>query len=71
MEKYFWKGTPGSAPFSFTDYHSFSFIRNELYSINIITFFLVLAKNGIVIAVEKKQKSPLYENSTINKVSRA
>ena len=29
----------------------------------------IVAKNGIVIAVEKKQKSPLYENISINKVS--
>ncbi|XP_003384925.1 PREDICTED: proteasome subunit alpha type-2-like [Amphimedon queenslandica] len=28
----------------------------------------IKAKNGIVIAVEKKQKSPLYENHSINKV---
>ena len=31
--------------------------------------FLPLAKNGVVLAVEKKQKSVLYDESSINKVS--
>ena len=27
-----------------------------------------IAKNGVVIAVEKKHKSPLYDETTVNKV---
>ena len=30
--------------------------------------YVLVAKNGVVIAVEKKHKSPLYDESTINKV---
>ena len=34
----------------------------------LLLLLLTAAKNGVVIAVEKKHKSPLYDESTVNKV---
>lgn len=45
------------------------FSANDNYDINInLHFFLTAATNGVVLATEKKHKSILYDEHSINKV---